>query len=114
MDSCACSCDLSSECYVDVYEAHWRVARKPHHCCECLEIIEPGQRYEYASLCFDGSWGHAKTCELCVRIRNDLCPCGFCHGELRDTLWQCLDFDYITGEERPPARVYQPLAEVSS
>ena len=104
MVSCDCSCDEGDA--ADVYEAVMRKARKPHCCCECGEVIEPGQRYEFASICYDGGWGHAKTCQLCVRIRDDLCPNGFCHGELRQVIWDCLDFVYLTGEEKPPWRPF--------
>ena len=112
MSSCACQCDVDG--VADVYEASWRVARKEHHCCECHEPIAVGQRYEYASVCYDGSWSHAKTCELCARIRDDLCRGVYAHGELRDTIWYCLDFDYLTGEERPPSRCWKHLTEESA
>jgi len=98
MTSCACSCSCDES--ADVYEASARRARVAHRCCECREPIEPGQRYEYASILFDGSWSHAKTCELCARIRDDLCPGGACHGELSQTIWYCFGFDYVTGRER--------------
>lgn len=105
MVSCACSCEGDVD-GVDVYEARWRTARKRHRCCECDETIAPGQRYEYASMCFDGGWGHAKTCETCVRIRTDLCGSCFCHGGLREIIWDCLGFDYLTGKERPSPRAW--------
>lgn len=47
-----------------------RVARKPHHCCECDEVIAPGQRYEYASGIWDGRPDAFKTCLSCVEIRD--------------------------------------------
>ncbi|MBW2672377.1 MAG: hypothetical protein JRD89_03025 [Deltaproteobacteria bacterium] len=99
MDSCACGggCDGVA---ADVYEAQTRRARVAHRCCECGEEVLPGQRYEYASICSDGGWGHAKTCELCVLIRKDLCPSGGCHGDLRESIWYCLGFDYVTGKEQ--------------
>jgi hypothetical protein len=107
--SCACFCDTDEQS--DVYDARWRVARKAHFCCECCEEIAPGQRYEYASFCYDDSWGHAKTCELCVRIRDDLCGRSFCHGDLRQAIWECLEFDYLTGDEKPP---FRPLRSVDN
>jgi hypothetical protein len=35
----------------------------------------------------------------CYRIREDYCGGEFVFGELRDTLLQCLELDYITGEK---------------
>lgn len=73
-------------------------ARKAHRCCECGEVIRPGALYECYSGCWDGSWARYRTCLPCMRIRDDLCSCGFVFGQLREAIWEALGMDYITGE----------------
>lgn len=62
-----CYCEPSdSDEYAEVWDVTWRKARKPHVCCECLETISPGQRYERIFMLFDGTATHFKTCEFCA------------------------------------------------
>jgi len=96
--ACTCSCSLDYEA-PEIYRSKMVTARKPHTCCECREPIAPGDTYETVTSLFDGYWYTAQTCSICVRIRDDFCPSGFIHGDLRETLWACLDLDYVTGEE---------------
>ena len=95
---CACVCSVDYD-RADVYSSKVVTARKQHKCCECGETIEPGGKYEYVSGCWDGSWDHYKTCEICLRIRNDVC-CGggFLFGQLREEVWEAFGVDYVTGE----------------
>lgn len=95
--SCVCSVDYDA---AQVYNEKTVKARKEHKCCECGETIQRGESYEYVSGLWDGSWDHYRTCEMCVRIRDDLCCGGFIFGELRETIWEAFDFDYVTGEEK--------------
>ena len=44
-------------------------ARKDHKCCECHGPIVPGEKYQLVKGCWDGHWGHFKTCALCVDLR---------------------------------------------
>jgi len=95
---CSCSCSTTDYDEADVYSAKIVVARKTHKCCECLEPIEPGEKYEQASGCWEGSWDHYKTCLPCYYIRRDLCCGGWLFGQLRDAVWDAIGLNYITGE----------------
>lgn len=99
---CDCGCDDYGES-CDISRDVVRKARKQWTCCECGEAIMPGEYYEQADSLFDGTWYHTKTCILCVRIRKDLCGACYSPGELRQTILECLGFDYITGKERNDA-----------
>lgn len=42
-----CYCEPSdTDEYCSVWDVSWRVAKKKHKCCECLEPINIGERYE--------------------------------------------------------------------
>jgi hypothetical protein len=75
-----------------------RVARKVHVCSECGDDIQPGEKYEYVAGLWDGSWSVYKTCWTCCMIRDDLLPCGYFHGNMREDIWECYGVDLITGE----------------
>lgn len=96
---CTCSCDYDGEA-CDIYNEKERTARKSYLCQECKEMINPGDRYIYAELLYDGSWTYARWCISCQRIKNDLCPCAPI-GELVDEVWYSHNFNYVTGEFRP-------------
>jgi hypothetical protein len=70
----------------DVFDESSRRARKTHVCCECGQLINPGERYQYVRGLWDGAWQSFKTCEICVRIRRDIFPCGYEYGTLREFL----------------------------
>lgn len=94
--------DLSCDCSVDVdygdrlapVRIVTRTARVPHTCCECGEEIKPGKRYEHVRGMCVGDWQDFKTCMPCVAIRDKHCPCGFYYGTLKETIQECLGFDY--------------------
>jgi len=92
---CSCACSVFDEA-ADHYHAEMRKARKQHVCCECDETIEPGETYERVSSVYDGDWSHAKTCALCVKIRDEICCNGFVHGQLRVDIQDAYGFDYVT------------------
>lgn len=94
---CSCVCDTDYDC-ADVSSTKIIKARKEHVCCECGETINSGEKYEYASGLWDGSWSHYKTCEICLRIRDEVCCGGWIFGELRDVIWEAFGLDYVTGE----------------
>ncbi len=98
MSSCDCSYDTWDDYLPAVCRTSWHIARKQHTCCECGLSIAPGERYERVEGCWEGTWSTFKTCDPCARIRKDYCASGWIYGELRDTLWECLGIDYITGE----------------
>jgi hypothetical protein len=85
----ACCVDYDGE-GADVGSLRYPKARKEHTCCECFETIRPGEIYEYATACFDGSWGDWKTCATCCAVRND-------HGCYGGDLWNRLRSQYGAG-----------------
>lgn len=83
MTDIGCVCDGEA---ADVCSSKVVTARKQYTCCECEETIERGEKYEYISILWEGSWNHFRTCTICVRIRDDLCACCYVFGELHETL----------------------------
>lgn len=69
-----CSCDFGGLDYPLVYHDEWRVARKEHKCCECLEAIKPGERYYIFVGIWDrsSSWKTFKTCKFCSHERDKM------------------------------------------
>lgn len=62
-----------TECYCDsseFYRARMRKARKLYVCCECANVIFPGDRYEDHFGVQDGDIFADRTCSPCVRLRN--------------------------------------------
>lgn len=97
-DQISCDCSINPYDYDGAPECsrtHWRKARKQHKCCECRLPIEPGDRYQYISGVWDGRPDSFKTCAPCAQIRTEYCPDGYIFGELRQTLWECLEIDYL-------------------
>jgi len=94
---CACVCSVVDYDPADVYSSKVVTARKEHTCCECGETIKPGDKYENASGLWEGSWDHYKTCEICLRIRSDVCCDGWLFGQLREAVWDAFGLDYVTG-----------------
>ena len=94
------TCDCSTDDFepASVYVESWRRARKEHKCCECHAPIRVGERHQFASGLWDGAWGSFRTCKACADIIADRCPSGYQFGGLRETLWECLGLDYVSGE----------------
>lgn len=59
-------------------------ARKPQVCCECGDPIRPGDRYEFVSGCWDGTWSSFRTCLVCHEIRTRFSCEGWVYGRLRE------------------------------
>lgn len=79
MFTCVCEdYDYDTEFYC----ARVVTARKEHKCCECSDVIVPGEKYEYVSGKSDGDLFTAKTCLVCSKIRDSIFQCGFYHGDL--------------------------------
>lgn len=74
------------------------VARKTHKCCECNEMILPGQKYEKVNGKWDGQFSTFKTCITCHTIRQEHCS-WWVYGSLREDLRECLGLDYVNGED---------------
>jgi hypothetical protein len=93
-----CCCSYPDYDPPEIFSEEIRKARIPHRCGECCGEIKPGEKYEYAHGRREGHWSKHYTCLICKRIRDDLCSCGFLYGQLRDTIWDCLGIDIVTGE----------------
>lgn len=70
----SCICDSSSGNGGFAVEKIQK-ARKGHRCYECGNDIKPGEKYELAKVCSDGSWNNFKTCLPCRSMRNSLMRC---------------------------------------
>ncbi len=90
-----CNVDVSYD-YPEFYSASIHKARKPRECCECGEQIKSGDRYEYVAGKWDGHFEVFCTCMACMNVRNGQMS-NWCHGQLREDLWECLGIDYIDG-----------------
>jgi len=78
-----------------VYKASSPTAREDYRCCECGAAILAGEKYDRVWGVGDDGAFVTKTCLVCARITRDYC----CHhGTLRETIWNALGVDYITGE----------------
>lgn len=91
MECCCYPIDVYDQ--PSVYRMGERVARAQHVCCECGGTIGPGQRYEYVTGCYDGSWRCFKTCIGCRNLRSDLaCGGGYLHEGLSEAVFECFGF----------------------
>jgi len=99
MSGISCDCSVDVDCGPELHNAEIRTARKEHKCCECYELISPGDKYEYVHGLWECDWRTYKTCFTCMTIRNDYCPWGWIYGDLRSHLWECLELDYVTGDQ---------------
>ncbi len=79
-----------------VYSSYDRKARKEHKCSECKGIIKKGEKYHYISGLWNGEWSEFKICIPCNNIARDFCPGGYDLGQLRFTIKECLDIDYLS------------------
>ena len=79
MYSCTCI-EIDDECKVKELSKSIRTANKKHKCIECGEIIKVGQKYEYVAGICDGKFQQYKTCDICVKIRNEFIPYGWYYG----------------------------------
>ena len=62
-----CYCEpMEAEDFCSVWEVSWRKAHKQHKCCECGDLIQSGDRYEYIFSVFEGDVTVFKTCEFCA------------------------------------------------
>lgn len=75
--------DLDSDGIVEVLDDDHPVARKPHVCCECKGVIQPGQRYSRFVGKWEGEIIKYSTCSLCEEIRR-VFTCG------ESWMWECL------------------------
>jgi hypothetical protein len=56
----------------DIFESRIVVGRKLYHCCECLKLIERGERHQHTKGLWDGEWSAFRTCLDCSEILADI------------------------------------------
>lgn len=66
-------------------------ARKEHVCCECNELIHPGDRYQHVTGIWDGAPSRYKTCLSCAEIRDHFA----CDGFLYERLWADIEENFF-------------------
>jgi hypothetical protein len=91
-----CNCSYTDYDGADLSNEVIRKAAKPHKCCECGDVIDAGERYEYASGMWEGMWYAFKTCRGCLNMRRRFCPDGWLYGGLREAVAECVGFDPYT------------------
>jgi hypothetical protein len=82
--ACVCSIDACDD-FCQAIKEKTVVARKKHVCGECGHEIKPGETYEIFSGVWGGDFFTAKTCALCVEIRN----CFFCSWNY-EAIWDVI------------------------
>jgi hypothetical protein len=87
--NCVCSIDSCDEPSQEISTTS-PVAKKHHRCGECGHDIQPGEKYErYVAIGLDGFFT-AKTCSLCVEVRDCFC-CSYYFGRvyehIHDNVW---------------------------
>lgn len=115
-----CDCDMPA-----FYREEVVKARKPHKCKECGETIQPGQFYDRATGCWDGTVSTIKTCAECAQLIHFLrtkfkgeeeIEC-LCHGELFQALYH-LDLipndDELYADEPEDLKIFAHCTIVSS
>lgn len=66
-----CSCVyVENDGSLDFHSEKIITAKKTHLCGECGTRINPGDKYEYVVAKCDGEFCVAKTCQICLEIRN--------------------------------------------
>src|ERR1700679_2736602 len=83
-----CGVCLYSDCELsgsgDFCDISYRKARKPHKCCECGKVINPGEKYEHYWGKFDGDTAAIDTCIICAEIADAF----YCDGRIfNGELW---------------------------
>ena len=92
--SISCDCSVDCDIYADFYKETYPKAKKEHCCCECGEIIKPGQKYQRVVGSWEGDFSSFATCATCDNIREHYCPNGSIFGGLAEAIQNCLGFDY--------------------
>lgn len=69
----------------DAFREEIQKARKAYFCCDCGDLIRPGQEYAHIAGCWDGVWDHFKVCLFCREIAKSLKEIHV-FGQLEDAL----------------------------
>ena len=91
VSSCVCSIDAADIGFIEFAYGRTVIARKEHICGECGVEIQPGEKYERFTGKCEGDIFSAKTCLLCVEVRDCFC-CSYYFG----AVWEHIQ-DYALG-----------------
>lgn len=83
MSSCGCQIEQDCDGGPSLFTEKILKARKQHKCCECKEVIQPGESYERVKGLWEGVWQKYDTCMHCLSLRK-VFFCGYTYGEV---LW---------------------------
>ena len=95
---CDCSVDDGDKPTRILYD-RMVTSRQNHICCECGQAIPKGHKHHLLTARWDLGWETYRTCIPCNAIRERYCPNGFILSTLRETLLECLGFDYTNVPE---------------
>lgn len=105
----------------DCYRETPRTARKAHRCCECMAIIDPGERYVSIGVVWEGTAETFKLCAFCHamfgqiwRIPDWVPEDGPSFGGLCAWLHECFWRDDTSGTEAVIDAVFPLVAEASA
>jgi len=90
-ESCSCVY-VDIDYYVDVITEKIVKSRKPHECCECRRVIDPGEQCEYTSYKHDSNFNTHRICLDCLSVRDEF----FCGGWGYGRIWEDLE-EHIDG-----------------
>jgi hypothetical protein len=92
----SCECDFDES--PSIFRCKIVIARKPHKCYECGEVISIGTEYEYIFGVWNGDASSFHTCERCADLRDSLEALGFCvaYGDVQ------YDYREYLKEYKPP------------
>ena len=105
---------FSCECEYDgpeFFSCRTVKARKSHRCCECGEMIEPGDEYEYVSGKWEGDFATYCTCERCADLRDSYVGLGYCY--FYGSLWSD-HRDMLEADGKTDTRAYRLALKILS
>ena len=106
-----------SQCYCDYempsfFREKFVRAKKQHKCCECHQVINIGDTYQYVIGKWDGEVQIYKSCEKCANLRDSLndVSCPYYRG-LGEEYWEYLvhSFPSIDAVREQFYKVFKPI-----
>lgn len=95
---CSCQIECGEGEPIEHYQADRLELGFERTCIECGDAIPAGATSEYVTGFFEGDPVAWHTCEVCLRVRDDLMGRCYCHGTMREDIGYCLGVDYVSGE----------------
>lgn len=89
-----------------VLQTGYRKAIKDHKCKECGRKITKGESYLYEAYIFDGDFGHHKTCNHCLVVRDHILDVqgefgyGCLYEDIDNSMYDWKDKFYADGMRR--------------